>query len=161
MNNAIRKSPALILGASTGLVICGAVAAFWTTFFMRSHHSVVSPHSDSEGTATLVLFIGILLGLIALPMIGAFRFSCSKFPTPLRLVIWSFFAAFLIVVTTTDGRPYLLPYTGAASFAYLFACDSMSAFRSRSWATVAISSVTAVICSAGFFIMCWAFLYAE
>ncbi len=161
MNESIRKSPTLILGTSTVLIICGAAAAFRATFFMRAHHSVVSPHSDAEGTATLVLFVAILLGLIALPMIGAFRFSRLQFPVVLRLVTWSSLVAFLIFITTNDGRPYLLPYAGAAAFAYLFACDAMAAFRSRSWTIAAISTVVAFISAAGFFIMCWAFFYAE
>lgn len=143
------------------LIICGAAAAFWAEFFMRANHSVVSPHSDAEGTAILVLFVAILLGLIALPMIGAFRFSHLGFPLPLRLVVWSSFAAFLIRITTTDGRPYLLPYAGTAVFGYLFASDAMSACRSRGWAIVATSSLGSIISAAGFFIMCWAFLYAE
>jgi hypothetical protein len=161
MNDTIRKSPALVLGASTMLVVCGATAAFWAAFFMRSHHPVVSPHSSAEGAATFVLFVAILLGLIALPMIGAYRVSRRGFPVALRLVIWSSFTAFIIAITTMDGRPYLLPYAGVAAFAYLFACDAMSAFRSRSWPIAAISSVVAFISVAGFFIMCWAFLYAE
>lgn len=161
MDQLIRKSPALFVGATTALVICGAATAFWATFFMRSQHSVVSPHSDSEGTATLVLFVGILVGLIVLPMIVAFRFSSMGFPVPLRLVTWSSFAAFLIIVMTTDGRPYYLPYAGAAAFAYLFACDAMSAFRSGSGYIAVISALVALISAAGFFILCWAFLYAE
>jgi hypothetical protein len=161
MNDAIRKSPALVLGVTTVLVICGATVAFWATSFMRSHHPVVSPHSATEGAATFVLFVAILLGLIALPMIGAFRFSRLLFPVALRLVIWSSFTAFFIAITTTDCRTHLLPYTGAATFAYLFACDAMSAFRSRSWPIAAISSLVTFISAAGFIIMCWALLYAE
>ena len=161
MNESNIKSPALIHSVNVVLVICCAALALQATWFMRTHHPVVSSHSDAEGVATLLLWSGILVVLIVLPLVGAFRLSRFPFPLALRLVVWSSFLIFLTVIATSDGKSYLLPYAGTVAFFYLFACDVISASRLRSWLIVATSSVGLMISAIGFVILSWAFLYAE
>lgn len=161
MNATPVGSAAMIHCINLVLILCGAAVALQATWYMRSHHPAVSPHSHVESMANLLLWIGIPVALIALPLVRVVKLSLPQLSLPLRFVLWSAFLAALITVVTGERISCSALYIGAAPFAYLFAIDTIPAFRSRSWLIAASSLSGLLVSCTGFLVMSWALLYAE
>lgn len=155
------SSLALMHGVHVVLVICGALIAWQATLFMRGHHSAVSPHSGAEGFANLLLWAAIPIALIVLPLVRVSRRTCVQTPPGLKLVLWSAFAVFIITITTAGNLPWHVIYPATTVFAYLFASDAISAFRSRAWLAAAFASLGSLVSISGFLVVSWALLFAE
>jgi hypothetical protein len=143
------------------LILVGASLAFGSTFYIRGHHSVVSPHSASEGAITFIFWVSVLILLIPLPVFLSSRLSHVPFPTALRCLAWLSFGSvgpYLCFVT----RPILIvPYVAAAGCGYLFASDVFRSFRARSWVIFTTSLFGWGASAIVFFCLASAFLYVE